>query len=33
MQMLKKPVRDERRTDAVWTGHVLGLDHAYEMNA
>ncbi len=33
MQMLKKPVQDQRRTDAVWTGHVLALDQAYEMNA
>jgi nucleotide-binding universal stress UspA family protein len=31
--MLKKPAADQRRTDVVWTNHVLALDHAYEMNA
>ncbi len=32
LQMIKKPVADERRYDAVWNEHVLALDGAYEMN-
>jgi len=33
LQMIKKPVADERRYDAVWNENVLALDGAYEMNA
>ncbi len=33
LAMLKKPAQDQRRTDAVWTKHVLALDHTYEMPA
>jgi acyl-CoA dehydrogenase len=33
LQLIKKPAHDARRYDAVWTEHVLALDHAYEMNA
>jgi len=33
LAMLREPVADQRRTDAVWTRHVLALDNAYEMNA
>ncbi len=32
LQMIKKPLQDERRYDAVWA-RVLALDGAYEMNA
>ncbi len=32
-QMIRKPVRDDRRYDAVWNQRVLALDGAYEMNA
>jgi acyl-CoA dehydrogenase len=31
LRMIAKPAVDVRRTDAVWTGHVLALDGAYEM--
>jgi len=33
LRMIRKPVRDDRRYDAVWTQHVLRLDGAYEMPA
>ena len=33
LQMIAKPVTDERRYDAVWKELVLALDGAYEMNA
>jgi acyl-CoA dehydrogenase len=33
LRMIAKPVTDDRRYDAVWQGHVLALDGAYEMNA
>ena len=33
LAMIRKPVVDERRTDAVWNEYVLKLDGAYEMNA
>lgn len=31
-QMIRKPVHDERRYDAVWQQQVLALDGAYEMH-
>ncbi len=31
--MIRKPVMDDAGYDAVWTGHVLALNGAYEMNA
>lgn len=32
LAMLAKPAADARRRAAVWSGHVLALDGAYEMN-
>jgi acyl-CoA dehydrogenase len=33
LQMIAKPVADERRYEKVWKENVLALDGAYEMNA